>query len=488
MGTPFGQAMELYREHELPKAAAKFKDATELSSSDAAALAWLARLQLMLWDPGGAAVSADKAIRLDRNLPTAQSAMAEVFYRQGKLAEAQEIFRAIVLADKPDARAYLGLAKIHWATGNYKSAKQVIDHAHNLDPKDPEIFWRWYATLGVPEQRTALLEALASVSNPGANQTAQLKRAVDVLDEREKRPPSGCKLVSPVSSTEIQMGMLSNGPNNWHGFEIPAKLNDVKVTLRIGTASEAITISARAAERAGLQRLPENRFTGVRNFKQLPANRGYVDTITLGDLQFKNCYVSVVEHLQFEGADGLIGTNLLEDFLVDLDFPDKMLRLSPLAPLPDLPPVELALHSEMPIKPDPHNRIVPEKYASFTKVFRVGRDLLIPTQVNDSQPQLFLLDATGWDSMIASGLAKKVSKVSETRFKNLYTTEELTLRFGEFRAQPLRLFATDLKHFSDDAETEISGILGFAFLSVLDINLDYRDHLVRFQPALNGSH
>jgi hypothetical protein len=41
---------------------------------------------------------------------------------------------------------------------------------------------------------------------------------------------------------------------------------------------------------------------------------------------------------------------------------------------------------------------------------------------------------------------------------------------------------------SEDAGTEISGILGFAMLWILEIKLDYRDHLVDFRIDPNRPH
>jgi hypothetical protein len=66
--------MEFYRERDLSKAMAKFKEAGEQGGPDvAASYAWLCRLQLMLRQPEEAAASASKALELDKNLPTAQS-------------------------------------------------------------------------------------------------------------------------------------------------------------------------------------------------------------------------------------------------------------------------------------------------------------------------------------------------------------------------------------------------------------------------------
>ena len=496
--TPFNQAMELYHEHELPKAMAKFKEAAGEGGPDAAAsYAWLCRLQLMVRLPEEAAASANKALELNKELPTAQSAMGEVLYRQGRFVEAQEIFRRIVVADKPDARAYLGLAKIHWANGNYKSAKQVIDHAFNLDHQDPEIFRRWLLTLDDQEQVTAMQSQLALVSSPDAPETKDLKVLIQAREERQKKPLGGCKLVSAASSTEMKMEMLLRGPKQLGGYAIPIKLNDAKATVQVDTGAGGFIVNSRVAQKAGLQKLSALRVGGIGDDGPAQGYSAYADTITVGDLQFKNCYVQVVEHLRVADEDGLIGTNIFEDFLVDLDFPDKKLRLSPLEPLPDTSLGELSLHSEMPIKPNPHNRMVPEKYASFEKVYRVGRDLLIPTQINDSLPRLFLLDTGGWDNMITPALAREISKVSESGMKvsglaggvrNVYQTDELTLTFGGFQQHRQKLLAFDLKRMSDDAGTEISGILGFAMLWILEIKLDYRDHLVDFQVDPNRPH
>lgn len=153
-----------------------------------------------------------------------------------------------------------------------------------------------------------------------------------------------------------------------------------------------------------------------------------------------------------------------------------------------MPPAELSLHSEMPIKPNPRNRFIPDRYANFEKVYRVGRDLLVPTQVNDSPPKLFFVHTGGWDNYISLPLARVVSKVSPTRASNVYQTEDLTLTFGGFQQHCQRLLAFDMENMSNDAETEISGILGFAMLWILDIKLDYRDHLVNLQADPNHPH
>jgi tetratricopeptide (TPR) repeat protein len=497
--TPYVLAMETYRGGDYKEALSKFEAAAQAGGDDAAAAyAWLARLQLQLHNPEQAEVSAKKALELNKELPTAQSAMGEVFYRQARFAEAQDVFRKIVLADKPDPRAYLGLAKIHWANANYKSAKQVLDHAFNFDRQDPEIFWRWYRTLDQSARMEALKSQLALASSADSKQSSYLKRAIQMLEETDKRPAGPCKLTSNANSTDMKLEMLLRGANRLGGYALPIKVNAAKAMLAVDTGAGGIIISSHVAQRAGLQKFSENRIGGIGDDGPSKGYVGFAEKIVVGDLQFANCYVQVVEHLRFPDEDGLIGTNIFEDFLVDLDLSHKQFRLSPLEPVPDTIPSDLALHSAMPINTNDHNRFVPEKYANFEKVYRVGRDLLLPTRVNDSPPKLFILDTGGWDNVISLPLARQTTKLHAEgaakvsglsgEVRETYKTDEVDLTFGNFRQHRHDLVSFDLKGLSEDAGTEVSGVLGFAMLWLMEIKIDYRDHLVGLQVNLNLPH
>jgi tetratricopeptide (TPR) repeat protein len=488
--------MELYRTGNSVAALEKFTVAGQTAGGDsAAAYAWLARLQVRMGRPEEAEASAKKALELNKDLPTAQSAMGEVYYRQGRFTDAQEIFRKIVLADKQDARAYFGLAKIYWATANYKSAKQVIDHAHEQDSQDPDIFWPWVRTLS-PEKRLAALKSqLAMHTDEGDHQRTILVRSIAVLEGQEKGPESTCKLTSKADSTEAKLESLFRDPKHMSGYGVGVRLNETNSVLLIDTGAHGITVTARVAQKAGLQKIVDNRTGGIGD--QAPA-RGYLafaKKVRIGDLEFSGCNVEVIENGRSLDEDGLIGTDIFEDFLVDLDFPQKKLRLSPLPPLPDEPSAELSLHSLMPIGGNVHNRYIPEPYRNFERVYRLGHDLLVPTRINDSSAKLFLLDTGGWDNMITVAAAREASKVHSQestkvnglsgQVKDVYRTDDITLTFGQFQQHRRDLLAFDLKHISDDAGTEVSGILGFVMLWVMDIKIDYRDHLVDFHVDEN---
>jgi hypothetical protein len=74
--------------------------------------------------------------------------------------------------------------------------------------------------------------------------------------------------------------------------------------------------------------------------------------------------------------------------------------------------------------------------------------------------------------MQVHGLSGSVAKV--------YLADKALLQFGHLRQEDQAVAAFDLSHLSDKVGTEISGILGFATLDLLEIHIDYRDGLVDF--------
>jgi hypothetical protein len=64
--------------------------------------------------------------------------------------------------------------------------------------------------------------------------------------------------------------------------------------------------------------------------------------------------------------------------------------------------------------------------------------------------------------------------------KTVYSASHATIQFSNIRQQREDLITIDLANMSDSFATEISGVLGFAMLWMLDMKIDYRDGLVSF--------
>src|SRR5262249_43713157 len=141
--------------------------------------------------------------------------------------------------------------------------------------------------------------------------------------------------------------------------------------------------------------------------------------------------------------------------------------------------------------------IAPEM-KGYTPIFRFGHQLLISTKVNDLPPRLFLVDTGAFSNTISPAAAREATKVhsdSDMRVKGLngnvkevFRADELTLTFSHYRQKALDMVAFDTKAVSDGTGTEVSGMLGFAMLHMMEMKIDYRDGLIDFAYDANRFH
>ena len=127
---------------------------------------------------------------------------------------------------------------------------------------------------------------------------------------------------------------------------------------------------------------------------------------------------------------------------------------------------------------------------SWTPVFHFGHALLIRTEVNDSKPMLFLIDTGSGANLLSTRAGREVTKVRSDpnmhvkglsgTVANVYSADKATLQFGRFAQKNLDIVSLDLSKISKSTGTEVSGILGFELLRMLQVKIDYRDGLVDF--------
>ena len=280
-------------------------------------------------------------------------------------------------------------------------------------------------------------------------------------------------------------------------------------------------VSRKVAEKAGLPAISAAHFGGIGD-KGL--QRGYTavaDHIRIGELEFQDCVVTVSDKSSVADEDGLIGADVLGAYLIDIDLPGMRLKLSPLPKRPEDTVAPKSLNSEgeeqanaeqkeenvnegtskeqkspppSTVKPSPRppkDRYIAPEMADWTKVFRFGHSILVPTRVNDSKPMLFGLDTGAFSNILSVRAGRQVTKVSsEDRVRvhgvsgavdKVYSSDKATLRFGHFQQANLGIITLDLSTVSRHTGTEISGFLGFAMLRQLEVELDYRDGLVDFK-------
>ena len=512
LANPLGEARLLYRKGNFVGALAQYEDILKTNPKSPDALAGEVHVYLKLKDVEHAAHAVEQGLA-QSNSPHLKVAQAEVWFRQGKIDEAEKQWVEIINSGYPEARAFLGLARVRDAIAMYKSAKRMIDKAYALDPNDPDIQEEWIGTLSRSERIKYLEASLAGDNNWDADERSDQASYLQYLKERAKEKNDSCRLVTNVTHTETPLIRLLTDPQHLRGYGLTVALNGHKNSLMLDTGASGILVKRSIAEHAGISKISPTKVWGIGNKGRRDAYIGIADSVKIGELEFQNCPIEVMESRSVAQEDGLIGADVFENFLVDIDFPNEKLKLSELPPRPGEPETKLALKSEAD-DPDeatsgdttkssdakasspvsfsgPQDRYIAPEMQSYSHVFRFGHDLLIPTSIGKVPRKLFVMDTGSLFNFISPSAAREVTKVQTDgdtvvtgisgRVDRVYSANKAVLQFGHIRQENQDMTAFDTKPISDGVGTEVSGFLGFVLLRFLDIKIDYRDALIDFE-------
>ena len=256
--SPLEAALLLYRKGKFDSALTKYQELLKDNPQSSDAYAGVVRVYLKQKKVDEAAKAADEGMaHLDH--PRLRSARAEVWFRQGRITDAEREWVQVVNS-YPEARAYLGLAKVRSAIAMYKSAKQMIDKAHEIDPDDPDIQSEWIDTLSRSERIKYLETSLVGENNWDADQRSDVANYLQYLKERAKQKNTNpCRLVSKVTNTEMPMVSLLRDPQHLQGYGLDVYLNGHKSSLLLDTGDSGILVKRSIAEHAGISRSASGR-------------------------------------------------------------------------------------------------------------------------------------------------------------------------------------------------------------------------------------
>lgn len=523
-------ARQYYLLGEYGKAEHEYKELLKVDAKLDQAQAGLTRVLLRQEKLDEALDRVNAALDAQPNSATLLAAKGDVQVRRGETAEAELTYLAALKLDAREAHAHLGLGRLYGAYSMRRRAYDHIQKAHEIAPNDLEVEGAWVGALP-PEQR---LEALQAFFAAHTEYQAEAKQSVAQLDYFKMLVDSAshsCKLVSKAEKTDTKLDpVTAPGARRNRGVGLSAKLNDQDLLLMVDTGASGIMINRPLAEKLKLTRIGE---IPVRGFGDQGAQMGYTavaDHIQVGDLEFHDCVVRVADMdirlnrrlvtpgvLISSGFDGVIGTDVFESYLVDIDLAAMRLRLAPLPKRPDEAVAPTALRSDAEDEAQdegglgatdqgsigsespspkgevavPKDRYIAPEMANWTKVLHIGHELLVPTSVNDSKPLLFLLDTGSVENKLSLRAGRQVSKVYYEEHlragglsgpvNKVYTSKSATLRFGRLEEKDKNIVTFDLGKMSSWSGVEVSGILAYEALMLLDVKLDYRDGLANFE-------
>ena len=259
--TPQAQALQLYRTGKFDEAVGAY---TKLAPTDpAAAYAGLTRVYLRQRKVEDAYAAANKAITLAPDSPDVHVALAEVYYRQGKIIDADHELVKVVNSGGRNARAYLDLARISETASYYARAKKMIEMAYNLDPDDPDVRREWLGTLPREERVKELKKYLDGESDDDAKDRSDLMKLLSLLQEEAGQPHRGCHQVNQVHSTQTKLEPLMNNAHSIRGYGLSVNLNGANAKLLLDTGAGGIVVDRKVAEKAGIKALVQTEIGGV---------------------------------------------------------------------------------------------------------------------------------------------------------------------------------------------------------------------------------
>ena len=279
--------------------------------------------------------------------------------------------------------------------------------------------------------------------------------------------------------------------------DLDVKVDEHSTHLEIDTGSGGLVLSPAAAAKAGLQYQSETELNGIGGNGSVKGHLAFAKSVKIGALEFHNCPVEVYDRKPVhsisgevvdEAVDGLIGMDLLRQFLITLDYPRGELKLAPLPSLPNSSngPLSLSIDTG-----EWHDRYVAPEMSSYALAYRMGSDLVVPTRVaNDKNEaiRLFILDTGAYNTMLTGDSARSIRKLQRDQAdevfglagseKNLYSVGRVNLEFAHVGLMADGVLAVDNKEIGH-VPMKISGLIGASALRQCVLHLDYRDGLVK---------
>src|SRR5208282_3104870 len=140
------------------------------------------------------------------------------------------------------------------------------------------------------------------------------------------------RLISAYEKSKIKLFLIQDGPRNPRGVGMRVQFNQHQSAhLLLDTGASGISVSAKFAERAGLEKLgDESRSAkGIGDKQAEPSHLHIAPEVRIGDVVFADYPISAFRSAKSSDFDGLIGADVFQRFLISIDFPAQEMDLEP---------------------------------------------------------------------------------------------------------------------------------------------------------------
>jgi Tfp pilus assembly protein PilF len=460
-------AVTAYGEGRYGDAEEEYTHALEQQPHDVAAAAALAHILL---HEGKIAQAADRVTAgLTENPHSAAmlTAQAEVQLRQGQPWLALESLDAAAAIDRCYARIHLMRSRVLRIDSMYASERAEIQSAYEIDPNDLDIQNAWRTIVSPAHEIEGISQALSTMKDLDAETRQKSEASMNSMLPLLSENSQTCKIEPGTQSVSLRLLPTMEDGKHLDGYRLEVLLPKTMAKLQVDTATSGLFISRALADANGLQQAAND-----------PPGTVRVDSVHIGPLEFRDCLVGVNEAGFPAKGDGVIGTDIFASYLVTMNTRDARFTLDP------LPPQTGVLPGDRPKAPE---------LAGYMPVYHRRHYLIVPVVLNNRTRKLFVLDSGMRLSTMTTEAAHSISNI-KTNFTN-----PLQIASGpparvyrdnfdfEFANLSLphqnRVVEWDLSVINHNTGLEIAGLLGFDMLHSLNMHLDYRDGLVKFEPT-----
>src|SRR5208283_5852568 len=99
-------------------------------------------------------------------------------------------------------------------------------------------------------------------------------------------------------------------------FGLDVKLNGHSARLEVDTGASGLLVSRSVAKHADLKPFSQTEMSGIGDHGDKDGYTAYADSIRIGNLEFQDCEVDVLDSRNVADEDGLIGMDVFSHFLV----------------------------------------------------------------------------------------------------------------------------------------------------------------------------
>lgn len=477
-------ALAAWRDFDYATAETLYRKALSKDPSSPEANAGLVRTLLDEKKLSDAETADAAAMRAAPNSAPVQAADGDLLFREGLIEQAEAGYRNALKFDERYARGWYGLSQIAQANSYYRTAKNSILKAHDLDPADPEIYEAWASRLPRAERLRAIEHMVDHHGHLDAERLSILQSRLAWLMVLGNS--TAWRMTSTVESAKIKLETVRAPDHSPLGTRTSAvavkvQFNDRKTaTLLLDTGAAGIVVHRGFAAKAGLKQVFDIATHGIGDQKAANGYLAWANSVKIGPITWENVPVHALEGNFAEGTDGLIGIDVFEHFLIALDIGNRELDLAPLPPVPDD-------HRDADGATD---RYIAPEMKSFEPVLHMGAHILVPTSIEGRPDGLFFVDTGAFDTQVDPKYIPKNKLAIAPNLtvrglsgdvKNVYLAKDVRIQFGRFVQDNFQLVAISMDKLSDGEGIALSGILGFPLLSQFRLVIDYRDGLVDFE-------